>query len=65
MSIREALWFDVRAPESSDEDSLADWRVAALEHAPLLLGITHLLITVACVFLLDPARDPVFRPTIR
>ena len=52
VSIREALWFDVRAPESNDEASLADWRVAGLAHAALLLGVTHLLITIACVFLL-------------
>jgi len=38
-------------PETSDEESLCEWRVAGLEHAPLILGVTHLLITVACVFL--------------
>src|SRR5205085_10583960 len=51
-SIREALWFDVRAHESSDEESLLDWRVAGLEHVPILLGVTHLLITVATVLFL-------------
>ncbi len=50
-SIRDALWFDVTKPETSDEESLCEWRVAGLEHAPLILGVTHLLITVACLFL--------------
>ena len=50
-SISDALWFDVTKPETSDEESLCEWRVAGLEHAPLILGVTHLLITVACVLL--------------
>src|SRR5437763_1071622 len=50
-SIFDALWFDVARPESSDEDSLSEWRIAGLQHAPLLLGATHLLIAVACVVL--------------
>ena len=50
-SIGDALWFDIARPDSSDEDSLCDWRVDGLEHAPLLLGVTHLLITVTCLFL--------------
>ncbi|MFL6744320.1 MAG: EAL domain-containing protein [Sphingomicrobium sp.] len=45
-SIREALWFDVHNPETSEE-SLADWRVAGLDQIALLLGFTHLLITAA------------------
>ena len=51
-SIREALWFDLRAHESSDEESLSDWRVAGLDHVPILLGITHLLIAVATLIFL-------------
>ena len=50
-SIGDALWFDVTRPESSDEESLCEWRVAGLEHAPLILGVTHLLITGACLLL--------------
>jgi diguanylate cyclase (GGDEF)-like protein len=50
-SIREALWFDLHNPETSDEMSLADWRVAALENIALLLGFTHLLITIGYVML--------------
>src|SRR6185369_11285919 len=45
--VREALWFDLRSPEASEERSLADWRVAGLEHIALLLGFTHVLITAA------------------
>src|SRR5260221_9506925 len=50
-SIEEALWFDLRAPDTSGEAALSDWRVATLEHAPLLLGVTHLLIALTCVLL--------------
>ncbi|MEO7635676.1 MAG: EAL domain-containing protein [Sphingomicrobium sp.] len=50
-SVDEALWFDLRSPESSDELSLASWRVAAFEHAPVLLFATHLLIGLTCIAL--------------
>ena len=50
-SIADALTFDVKAPDTSSEDSLCDWRVSSLEHGPLLLGATHLLITLACMLL--------------
>jgi len=50
-SVDEALWFDLRSPESSDELSLASWRVASLEHAPVLLFATHVLIGSTCVAL--------------
>src|SRR5690349_25109796 len=50
-SIRDALWFDVTAPETSDEESLCDWRLAGMQHAPLILGVTHLLITIAYLVL--------------
>ena len=50
-SISEALWFDLRAPETSDDASLADWRVAAIDHMAVLLGVTHLLIAATCLFL--------------
>ena len=32
-SVREAMRFDLRHPESSDERSLAEWRVAGLPGA--------------------------------
>ena len=48
-SVREALWFDVEAPDSSGEDSLIDSRVASFDHAALLLGATHLLLGAACL----------------
>ena len=50
-SITEALWFDLRNPEAPEERSLADWRIAALEHIALLLGFTHVLVTVGYMFL--------------
>src|SRR5205085_4595743 len=50
-SIRDTLWFDVRNPEHSDEVELAEWRVAGLDHLALLLGFTHLLVTIGYVFL--------------
>ncbi|HVL78193.1 MAG TPA: diguanylate cyclase, partial [Sphingomicrobium sp.] len=52
-SIKEALWFDIRTPESSEEESLALWRVAGFNHAPLLLGAAHLFIGL-CSLILHP-----------
>src|SRR3712207_3597610 len=48
-SIREALWFDLRAAETTDDASLSDWRVTGLENFALLLGVTHLLIIATCL----------------
>jgi diguanylate cyclase (GGDEF)-like protein len=50
-TISEALWFDLRNPEASEEMSLADWRIAGLEHIALLLGVMHVLLTVGYVVL--------------
>ena len=50
-SISEALWFDLRNPETGDEASLADWRSAGLDHVALLLGFMHLLITAGYLLL--------------
>src|SRR6476620_9744379 len=50
-SISEALWYDLRNPETTDEMSLADWRIAGLDHVAILLGFTHLLITIGYVLL--------------
>jgi diguanylate cyclase (GGDEF)-like protein len=47
-SIKEALWFDLRAAETTDDESLSDWRVTGLENFALLLGVTHLLIIGTC-----------------
>lgn len=47
VSVSEALWFGVRRPDTSDEASLLDWRIAGLDHIALLLGVTHVLITGA------------------
>ena len=50
-SVREAMRFDLQHPESADERSLADWRVAGLDLSAVLLGFTHILITGAYVLL--------------
>src|SRR4051794_669576 len=44
VSIADAWWFDVSRPETSDEDSLSEWRITGLKHAPFLLGATPPLI---------------------
>jgi len=51
VSITEALWFDLRRPETSDEASLSEWRIAIVAHVALLLGVTHVLTTGACLAL--------------
>ena len=55
VSVKEALWFDLLSAETPDDDALADWRVSALDHSALLLGVTHLLAAVGIVAL-DPQR---------
>src|SRR6476469_5560658 len=50
-SIRETLWFDIHSTENSGEASLAEWRVAGLDHIALLMGFTHILMTVGYVLL--------------
>ena len=52
-SVRDALTFDLRAPDTSDDDNLASQRVAMFDLAPLLLGATHLVWGLAC-FLVHP-----------
>ena len=51
VSIGDAMTFDVMAPEGSGEETLAHWRVESLEHAPVLLGVTHVLIAATCMIL--------------
>lgn len=50
-SIRDALNFDVASHETSDEESLCEWRLTAMQHAPLVLGVTHFLIALAGILL--------------
>jgi diguanylate cyclase (GGDEF)-like protein len=50
-SVREALAFDIEEPTASNEETLADWRIASLKHAPVLLGATHVLVAVTCLIL--------------
>ena len=61
-SVDEALGFDLRSPASADEMSLASWRVASLEHAPVLLFATHVLIGATCVAL-DPQMATLSSPS--
>ncbi len=42
-SVGEAMWFDIRSPDTSGDESLAAGRIAALDHCALLLGSTHAL----------------------
>ena len=43
----DTLSFDVRTPMSSDESAIAEQRVAQLTFVPLLLGVAHLISSVA------------------
>ena len=45
--IAEALFFDIRSPDSEEAEAIARQRVAQLNHVPLLLGISHLLCLAA------------------
>ena len=51
VSVAQALLFDIKTPESRDEASLSDWRLASLTHVAVLLGVTHLLVTGTCATL--------------
>ena len=50
-SVSDALCFDITAPQTSDEESLSEWRLAGMQYAPLILGVTHLMISVAYIVL--------------
>src|SRR5687768_1727836 len=50
-SVKDALTFDLRAPDTSDDDSLAAQRVAMFELAPALLGATHFVWGLACLLM--------------
>jgi diguanylate cyclase (GGDEF)-like protein len=52
-SIREALWFDIESPETADDRSLSESRVASLDYTAILLGATHLMLGITC-FLRHP-----------
>ena len=51
VSVREALWFDFWSAEAVDDESLADARVAALNHSAIVLAVTHVLTTVGVLML--------------
>jgi diguanylate cyclase (GGDEF)-like protein len=48
-SVREALWFDIEAAETPDDQSLSEARVTSLNYTAILLGATHLLLGVTCL----------------
>jgi len=48
-SVRAALWFDIQAAETSDDDSLAESRLVTIGHTAILLGISHLLLGTTCI----------------
>lgn len=50
-TVKDALTFDLRTPETSDDDSLAAQRVAMFNLAPALLGATHIVWGLACVLM--------------
>src|SRR6476469_10406071 len=50
-SVGDALSFDLHSPDSSDELSLAEWRLAGLDLIAALLGFTHLIFVCAYVVL--------------
>jgi diguanylate cyclase (GGDEF)-like protein len=50
LGFAEALFFDIRQPENEDEAAIAEQRVAALNHVPLLLAAAHLLGAIAVLF---------------
>ena len=50
-SLWEALWFDLRSPETSDDVALSEWRIGGLDHVAFLLGVTHLLIAITSAVL--------------
>src|SRR4051794_28817681 len=68
-SVRDALSFDLHSPDSSDELSLAEWRVAGLDLIAILLGFTHLIFLVAYVLLaskvpIAPTLDNPLLPSV-
>ena len=62
-SVMDALTFDLRAPESTDDDNLAAQRVAMFDFAPALLAASHLVWGVACA-LVHPASGTGISPLV-
>ncbi len=50
-SINDALTFDLRSPETTDDENLAVQRIAMFDLAPALLGATHFVWGLACILL--------------
>jgi len=51
VSVRDALLFDVVMPATREELALAEWRVSGMQPIALLIGATHLLLTLTCIAL--------------
>jgi diguanylate cyclase (GGDEF)-like protein len=58
-SVRDAMTFDLRPPESTNDESLASQRISMFDLAPALLGATHLVWGLAC-YLIQPVS--IFEP---
>ncbi|MFL6735400.1 MAG: EAL domain-containing protein [Sphingomicrobium sp.] len=52
-SIKEALWFDITAPDNPADDALSDWRGTTFDHTGILMAATHLMV-LAAYFALHP-----------
>jgi diguanylate cyclase (GGDEF)-like protein len=68
-SISDALTFDLRLPESTNDENLASQRVSMFDLAPALLGATHLVWGLACyliqpVSIFEPLRCNPFPPLV-
>ncbi|MCY7271678.1 MAG: EAL domain-containing protein [Sphingomonas bacterium] len=46
----DTLSFDVRPPVTSDDSAIAEQRVSQLTYVPLLLGVAHLISSIAILF---------------
>src|SRR5678815_1931105 len=50
-SVGDALTFDLRTPETTDDENLVAQRVSMFELAPAFLGATHVVWGLACLLL--------------
>jgi len=48
-SVGDALTFDLRTPETTDDENLVAQRVSMFELAPAFLGATHVVWGLACL----------------
>ena len=62
VSVSEALWFDVKAPDRIEDEPVAEWRITNFNHAPALLFETHLFLLAAYFQLHPEPLGPGFSP---